>query len=309
MKRELLKNKFVIGDVHGCYHTLLKLIKQLPKDSELIFVGDLCDKGNYSKEVIEFVIENQWQVVKGNHDALMEKHLMEALAGKRDVPWSYDKRFGGLECIANYEEDKALAQKHVDWIAQLPLYLEFGDYFITHGFAMEFYEHKDNESHKSLLFTNRYIPKMPIKENKHKKINLFGHSVVDDVIIHEDFYALDTGCAYGRKLTALSLEDRSLYQEFMDSRDSNYSVRELTAKVFNVEEEPFEILKSLIINEKFPYFDYDIISNEILFCIVEKYGEKGKKELIKMVRREQVFPKQAKLILGEAYEIYERKVK
>ena len=43
MKNKLLNNKFVIGDVHGCYHTLLNLIKQLPLNAELIFVGDLFD--------------------------------------------------------------------------------------------------------------------------------------------------------------------------------------------------------------------------------------------------------------------------
>lgn len=51
-----LTNTFVIGDVHGCYYTLLNLVKKLPSDANLIFVGDLCDKGNFSKEVIEFVM-------------------------------------------------------------------------------------------------------------------------------------------------------------------------------------------------------------------------------------------------------------
>lgn len=308
MKRELLKNKFVIGDVHGCYHTLVKLLQQLPSDAEPIFVGDLCDKGKHSKEVIELVMNNGWQVVKGNHDELMQRHLLDALEGKRDVPWAYDKRFGGLECISNYEDDKALAQKHVEWIAKLPLYLEFGDYFVSHGFALEFYEHRDAESHEQLLFTNRFIPQKPLEKRTYEVINIFGHSVVNEVISNDNFYALDTACAYGGKLTAFGLEEHVLYQEAMDSRDSDYSVKELTAKVFNVHEAAFELLEKLLLCDTLPYFDYDIISNEILYGIVAKYGEKGKIELIKMVQREQVFPKQAKLILGEDYEMYNAKL-
>jgi len=36
---------YIIGDIHGEYQVLLKLIEKLPKDAKLIFVGDLIDKG------------------------------------------------------------------------------------------------------------------------------------------------------------------------------------------------------------------------------------------------------------------------
>ena len=61
MVRELnIENIYVVGDVHGCFHTLQNLLTRLPKDAELIFVGDLCDKGNFSKDVIDFVIQNNY---------------------------------------------------------------------------------------------------------------------------------------------------------------------------------------------------------------------------------------------------------
>lgn len=59
-----LHNTFVIGNVHGCYHTLLNLIQKLPSDAKLIFVGDLCDKGNYSEDVIEFIIQNNYPSIR-----------------------------------------------------------------------------------------------------------------------------------------------------------------------------------------------------------------------------------------------------
>lgn len=38
---------FIIGDVHGCYKTLLALIELFPnkQNSKICFVGDLIDKG------------------------------------------------------------------------------------------------------------------------------------------------------------------------------------------------------------------------------------------------------------------------
>lgn len=37
--------KYIIGDVHGCYDTLIALIKKLPEKAEIIFLGDLIDRG------------------------------------------------------------------------------------------------------------------------------------------------------------------------------------------------------------------------------------------------------------------------
>ena len=56
-----MKDIYIIGDVHGCFYTLEKLLSKLNKNSEIIFVGDLCDRGFYSKEVIELIIENNYK--------------------------------------------------------------------------------------------------------------------------------------------------------------------------------------------------------------------------------------------------------
>ena len=52
---------FAIGDIHGCFDKLQKLINQLPIDREtdtLVFIGDYIDRGSSSREVIDYVIEN-----------------------------------------------------------------------------------------------------------------------------------------------------------------------------------------------------------------------------------------------------------
>lgn len=66
---------YIIGDVHGCYKTLLSLIKKLPKNAKLCFVGDLCDRGKNSKEVIAFVKSNNYDCVLGNHELFLLRIL------------------------------------------------------------------------------------------------------------------------------------------------------------------------------------------------------------------------------------------
>ena len=61
----------VIGDIHGCFHTLEKLyaliLKKYP-DIPVCSVGDLVDRGKFSYEVIEFVRKNKITFTPGNHD-------------------------------------------------------------------------------------------------------------------------------------------------------------------------------------------------------------------------------------------------
>ena len=48
---------YIIGEVHGCYKSLLALIEQFPnkQNSKIVFVGDLVDRGNYSYNVVKFI--------------------------------------------------------------------------------------------------------------------------------------------------------------------------------------------------------------------------------------------------------------
>lgn len=103
MHRDMtLENIYVIGDVHGCFHTLQNLLLELPKDAELIFVGDLCDKGNFSKDVINFVMKNEYLCVKGNHEHLMQKYMHDAVLHDKHSPWSSDKCYGGLVTLDSF---------------------------------------------------------------------------------------------------------------------------------------------------------------------------------------------------------------
>ena len=64
---------YVIGDVQGCFDELVLLLDKINFDSnndELIFAGDLINRGPKSLEVLEFCLDNKKsiEVVLGNHD-------------------------------------------------------------------------------------------------------------------------------------------------------------------------------------------------------------------------------------------------
>ena len=51
-----MPRRLAIGDIHGCLHTLKRLIGMLDLrfDDELYFLGDYIDRGPWSKGVIQF---------------------------------------------------------------------------------------------------------------------------------------------------------------------------------------------------------------------------------------------------------------
>ena len=67
---------YAIGDIHGCLHTLLALINKLPleRQDKLIFLGDYIDRGDHSKQVVDYVKSmtesGQAIALMGNHERM-----------------------------------------------------------------------------------------------------------------------------------------------------------------------------------------------------------------------------------------------
>ncbi len=289
-----LDNTYIIGDIHGCFYTLQNLIARLPNDAEFIFVGDLCDKGYFSKEVIAFVVDNGHACVKGNHEYLMETYLEDAILNDKHSPWSSDKRYGGLVTLESYKNDHVKMLEHLNWVKNLPTYLERDKYFITHGFALPFYEHRGNPDYNREYLLNRYEVGMQV--DNEEVINIFGHCVFDEVVSGDNFYGIDTGCSYGKKLTALQLGTMQYHQEPMDVRDSDYCMKELKLTHIELPQDEHSI-RDLRIHIDILFAEFDLVSTEVAEYIVQRFGETGKKEIESMLEKKQLFMRQAKNIL------------
>jgi len=201
----------------------MDLVKKLPKKANLIFVGDLCDRGNFSKDVIEFVIENDYLCVKGNHEYFMQTYIQNAIS-KKDMSskWATMSGWGGKQTILSYMNETKLLKKHLKWIENLPLYLEVKNYFITHGFGLPYYKRRD-EKYLHSLFLNRIDDTLNMKDwenfKEYKAVNIFGHCNFNEVLRGKNYICIDTGCCYGNKLSAISLKTLNTVEQKTDKRD------------------------------------------------------------------------------------------
>ena len=123
--------RIVIGDVHGHYDALIDLLKAIApsSDDQVYFLGDLIDRGPKSAQVVQFVIDNGYQCIRGNH----EEMLLDVLANGQLCPenfqaWLYS---GGHATVASYGNN--IPQDHIDWISSLPTYLDLGDVWLVHA--------------------------------------------------------------------------------------------------------------------------------------------------------------------------------
>jgi serine/threonine protein phosphatase 1 len=93
---------FVVGDVHGSYDQLARLLdSKYPVSRHLVFIGDLIDRGYDSSKVLDLIVQyrNSWpwgvSVLRGNH----EQALLEFLDSGEATQFL---RNGGLTTVASY---------------------------------------------------------------------------------------------------------------------------------------------------------------------------------------------------------------
>lgn len=143
---------FVVGDVHGEYTLLEKLLKLWNEESEqLVFLGDLADRGPDSKKVFEcvkqLVDDNRAICISGNHEDILLKWLDDPI---ENFDWYL--RNGGQATLENllYEGvlnelspdvvAKQIKEQYADlvyFLANLPLYYET-DYCICVHAGIDF---------------------------------------------------------------------------------------------------------------------------------------------------------------------------
>lgn len=203
-----------ISDVHGNFKTLIKLLKKCPRNEEIIFLGDLVDRGPRSKQVIQFAIDNKIKCVKGNHDDLM----VGSFQNKNLLGNSYQDIWvmnGAKETIDSYcpnfkvrtmrEIRDLIPDEHIEFLENLPYYIEYDDVLLSH-------------TGNGKIGSNDYEKiweRTLIDDPEDKRMRIFGHTPHDNVVMDSISINIDTGCAYKRygTLTALRWPQMDVYQE------------------------------------------------------------------------------------------------
>jgi serine/threonine protein phosphatase 1 len=211
----------VIGDVHGCFDTLLALIAKVRlkyPDDQICFVGDLIDRGPKSRQVVQHIIDNNFFCVKGNHEKMMIDAFTVGGAhsddfirnGGRDTLNSYMKEeleeLESGEILTIKTLDKELINKHIEWMKQLPLWLEFpeiknkeGRYLvISHSGVGKIWDwSKERKEAMSALVEDIVLWERDYFEDQKDIYNIFGHTPTKPNPRVKSFYAnIDTGGCY-----------------------------------------------------------------------------------------------------------------
>ena len=205
----------LIGDVHGCLPELERLLHEVAFDAasdRVILVGDLTAKGPDSAGVVAMARERGFGAVLGNHDA---KVLSLRQAGSLDATRAAEP--GTHAHVA-----ARLGAGDWRYLEELPLYLSLPDLatLVVHGGLVPGVPLTEQPRH--LLLNMRSItPKGEPSKRVHDGVPwgsrwpgpthvVFGHDAVRGLQQHPYATGLDTGCVYGRALTALILPERRL---------------------------------------------------------------------------------------------------
>jgi serine/threonine protein phosphatase 1 len=218
---------YAVGDIHGRIDLLDRLLDIIAAyeaarpcaNTSVIFLGDYIDRGAYSREVIERLLQGlpgglTAHFLRGNHEAIM----LRCLAGPAMFEnWAAN---GGLATLKSYEVDasfasdaqtvltalrEALPEAHLAFLRGLKTTMVVGDYFFVHAGVRPGVPLTEQAEEDCLFIRERFL--------KHRgsfgKIVVHGHTPVSVPEVLANRIGIDTGSFFSGRLTALRLEGTS----------------------------------------------------------------------------------------------------
>lgn len=217
----------IIGDVHGCADELMELLEMLGHASEGVLVrhpqgrvpillGDLTDRGPQNLRAVRIAQELEslgGHVIVGNHDDKLARWLI----GKKV------RIAAGLAMtVAEMESlDASERQDMAAWLNGLQphLVLDGGRLVVAHaGLAQEHHGRHTNGARAFSLYgkATGEIDEdgYPVAEDwaqtyEGEAVVVHGHVVHAEPRVVNGVYAIDTGCVFGGRLTALHYPERT----------------------------------------------------------------------------------------------------
>lgn len=224
----------IVGDIHGCYGQLLRLLEKVDfqeEEDRLVSLGDLMDRGEESYEVLTYFrglkerMKERCVIVMGNHEWM-------AVQGRLDLEirrmWYQN---GGKATVESFERHGDSIARHTAWIRgyTVPYYAEERFQCVHAGIVKE--DPREN-TELTLLWS-----RAALEENQYRgKLTIIGHTPLKDVmhftgdwkdtkvvpygveqkLPKTGMICIDTGCVFGRKLTGMVVEGDEYRVEAVD---------------------------------------------------------------------------------------------
>ena len=211
----------VIGDIHGCYRELDLLVSGLikegryvPEEDRLIFLGDYIDRGDHPRLAVKYIRDLQRMygekviALKGNHEAMLLEYM-----NRENQGWYYN---GYRSTILSYEGYEEAFYDDIMWMSGLPLYYEDEDFIYVHA-GIDKSRPMDRQKEEILLWARE---EFYLDSRTYEKKVIFGHTPtmflgnewVPQWLNYGCDIAIDTGCVYEGKLTAIVIENGQIME-------------------------------------------------------------------------------------------------
>lgn len=210
---------FAVGDIHGCYDKLRRLMNRLPYNPQqdtLVFLGDYIDRGGRSREVLDYLCQLRQEGEKvimliGNHEYLM----LEYHRSGDPILLPYLRQLGIDSTLSSYgdasprslQEMTFLPDAHRQLLHALRPYWQTDGYIFVHA-GLEADIPLERQDISSLCETRGSFI---YEEHDYGKLVVFGHTPFDMPFVTPTRICIDTGAAYGNMLTALELPSMTFY--------------------------------------------------------------------------------------------------
>lgn len=207
-----MKKTYVIGDIHGCYSALERLLDKIapiPGKDTIVILGDMVNRGPDSSKILDTLIalrQKNYHVItiKGNHEFM----FLDYLSGKNQNFFLIN---GGEITLKNYYITNPFLKKsldkipgsHIQFLHNLLPYWEDDTHIYVHAGLKPGV--KLIKQSTDWLYWARYNF-IDTQYDFGKKV-IFAHTPFKKPLIQENKVGIDTGAVYGGKLTCLILPD------------------------------------------------------------------------------------------------------
>lgn len=193
--------RFVIADIHGCYHTFRALIFDvidLRPEDQLFLLGDYVDKGPDSKGVLDLILflrKSGFQVfpLRGNHEEMLLEYNNEEF---RFLEWHLKKNKS-----LNLLKGQKIRKRYRKFFQSLAYYYILDNFFLVHG-GFDFRKENPFDDLTSMIW---YRGMEPSAQHQGNRIIVHGHqpTYMEEIRLMVEtrnlVICLDNGAVYNQK--------------------------------------------------------------------------------------------------------------